>query len=101
MCKLFQLIKDFRDTVDVISDPRPKIIIAGSGMVSGGRVLSYLQHYVSKPETTVLFVGYQSEGTRGKRMQNGSYEIKIYGKYYEVNARIETVYGLSVGGGSG
>ena len=98
MCKPFKLVRDFKDTLAIIADPHPKIIIAGSGMVSGGRVLSYLQHYVSKLETTVLFVGYQSEGTRGRRMQSGSHEIKIYGKYYEVNARIETIHGLSAHG---
>ena len=98
MCSLFKLVKDFKETLAVLASPYPKIIIAGSGMVSGGRVLSYLQEYVSKPETTVLFVGYQSEGTRGKRMQSGSHEIKIYGKYYEVNARIETIHGLSAHG---
>lgn len=98
MCKLFTLVKDFKETLSVIENSEPKVIIAGSGMVSGGRVLSYLQHYVSKPETTVLFVGYQSEGTRGRKMQSGCHEIKIYGKYYEVNAKIETIHGLSAHG---
>ncbi|MFI5140979.1 MAG: MBL fold metallo-hydrolase RNA specificity domain-containing protein [Bacteroidia bacterium] len=98
MCKQFKLVTDFKETIAIIADQHPKIIIAGSGMVAGGRVLSYLQHYVSKPETTVLFVGFQSEGTRGRRMQSGSHEIKIYGKYYEVNARIETIHGLSAHG---
>jgi metallo-beta-lactamase family protein len=98
MCSLFKLVKDFKETLAILATPYPKIIIAGSGMVSGGRVLSYLQEYVSKPETTILFVGYQSEGTRGRRMQEGSHEIKIYGKYYEVKARIETIHGLSAHG---
>ena len=98
MCKLFKLVKEFKETLAVIATPYPKIIIAGSGMASGGRVLSYLQAYVTKPETTVLFVGYQAEGTRGRRMQDGSHEIKIFGKYYEVKARIETIHGLSAHG---
>jgi metallo-beta-lactamase family protein len=98
MCKLFKLVKEFKETLAVIATPYPKVIIAGSGMVAGGRVLSYLQEYVGRPETTVLFVGYQAEGTRGRRMQEGTHEIKIFGKYYEVKAHIETIHGLSAHG---
>ena len=98
MCKVFKIIKDFKDTLAQIATPYPKIVIAGSGMVTGGRVLNYLQGYVGKPETTVLFAGYQSEGTRGRSLQDGAREIKMYGKYYEVKAHIEMINGLSAHG---
>ena len=98
MCQMFKVVIDFKETLKWISTPFPKIIIAGSGMVTGGRVLSYLQTYISKPENTILFVGYQGEGTRGRKLLAGANEIKIYGKYYEVKAHIEIINGLSAHG---
>jgi len=64
-------------------------------MVTGGRVLIYLKQYVERPETTVMLAGYQAEGTRGRQMLDGCPEIKFYGKYYKVNARIEYLENLS------
>lgn len=98
MRNLFTIIKDFKETVSVIATPYPKIIIAGSGMITGGRVLSYLQSYVGKSENTVLMVGYQAEGTRGRKLQEGAHELKIYGRYYPVKAHVEIIHGLSAHG---
>ncbi len=98
MCKVFTIVRHFKDTLRQIATPYPKIVIAGSGMVTGGRVLNYLQEYISKPQTTILFAGYQSEGTRGRSLQDGAREIKMYGKYYEVKASIEVINGLSAHG---
>ncbi len=98
MCEMFKVIRDFKETLACIATPYPKIIIAGSGMASGGRVLSYLQHYVGKPETTILLAGFQAEGTRGRKLQEGANEIKIYGKYYAVKARVEMISGISAHG---
>lgn len=95
MTKIFHVVSDFKETEAFIKNHSPKVVIAGSGMVTGGRVLNYLQEYVDKPETTLLMVGYQAEGTRGRQLQDGAHEVKIYGKYYTVNARIETIKGLS------
>ena len=95
MCEMFQVVKSFKETIKLIATTHPKIIIAGSGMVTGGRVLNYLQEYIGRPETTVLLAGFQAEGTRGRQLQEGTHEIKIYGKYYSVKARIETMSGLS------
>ena len=95
MCKRFRVVENFGETWEVIDDKQSKIVIAGSGMVSGGRVLTYLQQYIGKPETTVLLAGYQAEGTRGRRLQEGTHEVKIYGKYYPVKAQIEEMHSLS------
>lgn len=95
MCKAFRIVKDIKETYQIIHTRFPKIIIAGSGMVSGGRVLSYLQHYVSHPEHTLLLVGYQAEGTRGRKLLEGAHEIKIYGQYYPVRMQIEVLHSLS------
>ena len=98
MSKLFRIVREFKETEELIADPNPKIVIAGSGMVSGGRVLHYLREYLDKPETTVLMVGFQGEGTRGRHMMEGANEVKIYGKYFKVKAKIETIEGLSAHG---
>jgi len=92
---LFTLISDYRDTIETIADPQPKVIIAASGMITGGRVLSYLEHYIGLPTTTVIIVGYQAEGTRGRKLLEGAAEIKIYGKYFAVNAKILEIKGMS------
>jgi metallo-beta-lactamase family protein len=95
MTKIFHVVSEFKETQAFIQNHAPKIVIAGSGMITGGRVLNYLQEYIGKATTTILMVGYQAEGTRGRQLQEGTHEIKMYGKYYTVNARIEIIKGLS------
>lgn len=95
MCKSFQVVEDFSETWEVIDNKAPKIVIAGSGMITGGRVLTYLQQYLDVPETGVLLVGYQAEGTRGRQLLEGSQELKIRGKYYPVKASIHNIQSLS------
>ncbi|MBK8501138.1 MAG: MBL fold metallo-hydrolase [Saprospiraceae bacterium] len=95
MCDTFRIVKEYKETWEVIDNKSPKIVIAGSGMVTGGRVLTYLQQYIDKPETTVLLVGFQAEGTRGRKLLEGCSEIKIFGKYYSVKADIRSIQSLS------
>jgi len=98
MCKMFTLNSDYKETITSIFDKQPKVVIAASGMITGGRVLSYLERYIGLPETTVIIVGYQAEGTRGRKLLEGATEIKIYGKYYPVLAKILEIEGLSAHG---
>ena len=98
MCAVFSMITDYEDTIATIYDDQPKVVIAASGMVTGGRVLSYLERYITRPETTVIIVGYQAEGTRGRKLLDGEKEIKMYGKYYPVEAKIVEIEGLSAHG---
>lgn len=95
MIGVFNIVQDFKETWEVIDNPESKIIIAGSGMITGGRVLTYLKQYIDKPETSVLLVGYQAEGTRGRDLLEGVKEIKFYGKVREVNAEIFSINALS------
>lgn len=95
MCQMFTMISDYKETIDTIYNNQPKVVIAASGMITGGRVLSYLERYIVLPETTVIIIGYQAEGTRGRKLQDGAKEIKIRGKYYEVKANIVEIEGLS------
>ena len=98
MCQMFTLNSDYKETITSIFDKKPKVVIAASGMITGGRVLSYLERYIGLPETTVIIVGYQAEGTRGRKLLEGATEIKIYGKYYPVLAKILEIEGLSAHG---
>lgn len=95
MCETFTLISDFQDTIEAIYDEQPKVVIAASGMVTGGRVLSYLERYIVRPETTVIIVGYQAEGTRGRKLLEGASEVKIHGRIFPVNAKILEIRGMS------
>jgi len=95
MCNHINIIQSYKETWETIDDTRSKIIVAGSGMVTGGRVLTYLQQLIDVPTTTVLLVGYQAEGTRGRQLQEGTYEIKFFGKYYPVKATIISIESLS------
>lgn len=88
MCAHVTIIESYRETWETIDDPRPKIVIAGSGMVTGGRILTYLRQFLDKTNTSVLLVGYMAEGTRGRTLLEGGQELKIFGKYYPVKASI-------------
>lgn len=98
MSRMFTMITDYKETIETIYDKQPKVVIAASGMVTGGRVLSYLERYIGIPETTVIIVGYQAEGTRGRKLIEGAKEVKIHGKYYPVLAKILEIEGLSAHG---
>lgn len=95
MCHDIQLIQTMQETIKLASNKQVKIVIAGSGMASGGRVLTYFQQYLGDPTATILLVGFQAEGTRGRHLLEGAKEIKLHGKYYDVKAKIENIKGLS------
>jgi metallo-beta-lactamase family protein len=71
------------------------IIIAGSGMVTGGRVKHHLVQNITRPESTVLFVGYQAQGTPGSIILSGAPEIRLLGQTWPVRARIRQIEGFS------
>jgi metallo-beta-lactamase family protein len=73
----------------------PMVIIAGSGMATGGRILHHLEHRLSDHRNTVLLCGYQAVGTRGRALQEGAKTIRIHGADVPVRAHVETIEGLS------
>ncbi len=64
-------------------------------MVAGGRILHHLSHRLSDPRNTVLLVGFQAAGTRGRLLQEGAHELKIHGQYFSVRCHIEQFSTLS------
>lgn len=95
ICSQIRIIKNEAETEKIIKDKTPKIIIASSGMATGGRVLSYFEKYIGDPKATILLAGYQGEGTRGRALLDGAKEIKMRGKLWKVNATISLIEGLS------
>lgn len=73
----------------------PALIIAGSGMCTGGRIKHHLVTNISRPESTILFVGYQAIGTLGRQIVDGAAKVRILGQHYPVRARIAQIHGFS------
>jgi metallo-beta-lactamase family protein len=71
------------------------MIIAGAGMCNGGRIKHHLVNNITRPECTVLFIGYQAEGTLGRQILDGAKVVRILGQQYPVRARIEQIQGFS------
>jgi len=77
------------------SVPPPKVIIAGSGMSHGGRILHHELRYLPDPKNTILFIGYQAKGSLGRRILDGEKSVKILGEEVFVRAQIKTISGYS------
>ena len=89
----------FTSTVDqskrIFEQKVPSIIISASGMATGGRVLHHIAHYGPDNKNTILLVGYQAMGTRGRLLQDGKKELKIHGQVVKINAEVEKLENMS------
>lgn len=91
----FQGVATARESREVISRPGPAIVIAASGMATGGRVVHHLAAGLPDPKNTVLFVGYQAAGTRGRQLIEGAKYVKMYGQQVPVGATVAKLNGMS------
>jgi metallo-beta-lactamase family protein len=91
----FQPVSSPQQSSDLVRSRIPSIVVSSSGMATGGRVLHHLQAALPDKRSTVLFVGYQAEGTRGRQLVDGAREVKIRGQLVPVNARIERIDSMS------
>ena len=83
------------DSIAINSDNKPKVIISASGMCEAGRIRHHLKHNLWRKECTVVFVGYQANGTLGRMLLEGSSEVKLFGETIEVMAEIVKLEGVS------
>lgn len=93
-----KFISDAQVSKSVCLDKKPKVILAGSGMIEGGRIVHYLNNHMDNEKNTLLFVGYQGAGTRGRAILNGEKSIKFFGEYHTVKCKIENLTNLSAHG---
>ena len=77
------------------TDPIPKVILSASGMCEAGRIRHHLKHNLWRPESTILFVGYQTEGTLGRILVDGAKNVKLFNETIEVNAELIVLPGMS------
>ena len=91
----FQTISSPQQSKELTASRRPAIVISSSGMATGGRVLHHLAAALPDQRNTVLFVGYQAEGTRGRHLVDGANEVKIHGRSIAVNATVAKIDSMS------
>ncbi|HEY2386266.1 MAG TPA: MBL fold metallo-hydrolase [Candidatus Binatia bacterium] len=94
-CQQYTLVRDAAASKALNARSGPMIVIAGSGMATGGRILHHLKMRLSDPRTTVLFPGFQAEGTRGRALCQGAPSVRIHGEEIAVRAHVEQLDGLS------
>lgn len=78
--------------------PAPKMVIAGAGMMNGGRILHHAFRYLSDPASTLIIVGYQAEGTLGRKLYEGASRVFIFGEPVDVHCKIKAIGALSAHG---
>ena len=89
------MTRDVQDSQAIAPAPRPYMIVASNGMLTGGRVLGHLRNLIGDPNATILFVGYQGEGTLGAHLQAGATTVKLDGQPREVRCQVRSISGFS------
>jgi metallo-beta-lactamase family protein len=90
-----RITNDVRDSQAIARSPRPYLIVASNGMLTGGRVVAHLRELIDDPKATLLFVGYQGEGTLGSHIQAGVRTVKLDGQVRQVRCQVRSISGFS------
>jgi metallo-beta-lactamase family protein len=90
-----KFVRTAEESKDIARHQGSKIIIAGSGMSTGGRVIQHERTFLEDPQSTILIVGYQAAGSLGRELQDGTKQVRIEGQMVLVRANIETIFGYS------
>ncbi len=93
--KGLKYVREEEESLEVSNKRESSIIIAASGMCTGGRIKNHLEHHVTDPESILLFAGYQARGTLGRKLVKGMKKVKIYAKSYPVKIMVASLQGLS------
>jgi metallo-beta-lactamase family protein len=91
--------QEFTDSVEqsksIRNQKRPIMVVASSGMLTGGRIMHHLKDFLPDPSCTILFIGYQGEGTLGRHIQNGGTSARIDGQEFPIRCRVRSISGFS------
>jgi len=87
--------RDIHESQKIDTTPRPYMIVASNGMLTGGRVLGHLRNLIDDPGATLLFVGYQGEGTLGAHLQAGATTVRLDGQVRQVRCKVRSISGFS------
>lgn len=90
-----QFMNSVEQSKSIRDQPRPFMLVAASGMLTGGRIMHHLKDFLPDPACTLLFIGYQGEGTLGRHLQSGGKTARIDGKEWDVRCRVLTISGFS------
>ncbi len=90
-----RVTRTVKESQAIARAPRPYLIVASNGMLTGGRVVGHLRTLIDDPTATILFVGYQGEGTLGAHLQAGASEVKLDGQVRQVRCRVRSISGFS------
>jgi len=90
-----KFVSNYEESKAVVKDKKPKLILAGSGMLEGGRILHYLNNHGQNENNTILFVGFQAMGTRGRDLVMGNQHIKFFGEYHHIKCQIKSISSMS------
>ena len=91
----FQVVSSPQQSKELTASRRPAIVLSASGMATGGRVLHHMAAALPNPRNTILFVGFQAAGTRGRKLLEGAAEVKIHGAFIPVRAEIARIDSMS------
>lgn len=95
VCQTAHYVQSVEESIEIDSQPMPCVIISASGMITGGRILHHLNQLASDHRNTILFTGFQAQGTRGDQILQGAKQIKLFGRYLTINAQVASLTNTS------